>query len=49
MAKGTKISIKAKGSAAGVKKALTQILSTPEPMLREADFRSQQKRKTNGV
>jgi len=51
VAKGTKISIKAKGTASGVKKVLTQILSAPERTvpLREADFRSAQKRKTNGI
>lgn len=46
MGKGTKVKIKVSGSAAGVKKALTQIVSeAPGPVLREADFRATQKRK----
>lgn len=48
MGKGTKISIKAKGTASGVKKALSKILSVEVPEkvtpLREADFRIQQKK-----
>ena len=48
MGKGTKISIKAKGTARGVKKALSQILAVDVPEkatpLREADFRTQQKK-----
>lgn len=44
MGKGTKVSIKAKGTADGVKRALTKILSAPDaPILREADFRSRAK------
>jgi hypothetical protein len=49
MGKGTKVKIKVSGSAAGVKKALNQIVSDmPEKVtpLREADFRARQK-KTN--
>jgi hypothetical protein len=48
----TKLTVKAKGSAAGVKKALAHLLSeTPVEKvtpLREADFRSQQKKNKNG-
>jgi hypothetical protein len=44
MGKGTKVSIKAKGTADGVKKALTKILSAPDaPILREGDFRAKMK------
>jgi len=48
MAKATKMSIKIKGTPRGVKKALSQIVALPEEKpitYREADFRSQAKRK----
>lgn len=52
MGNKTKVSIKVKGTAHGVKKALSKIVSdmpvertTP---LREADFRGQAKRNSNG-
>ncbi len=54
MGKGTKVKIKISGSAHGVKKALSQIVSQAPaernvPILREADFRAKAKReKTNG-
>lgn len=50
MAKGTKVAIKVKGSAAGVKKALGHLLDAPVEKvipLREADFRMQQKKQRN--
>jgi hypothetical protein len=50
MGKGTKVKIKVSGSAAGVKKALSQIMSdTPakESTYREADFRERQKRQAD--
>jgi len=44
MGKGTKVSIKVKGTAAGVKKALASVMSAPDaPILREADFRNKAK------
>jgi hypothetical protein len=48
VAKSTKVSVKVKGSAAGVKKALGHLLDAPVEKvtpLREADFRTQQKKK----
>ncbi len=50
MGKGTKVAIKIKGTAHGVKKALASITgqsdsAPPQPIrLREADFRSQSKK-----
>lgn len=46
MTKGTKVSIKVKGTAAGVKKALAHVLDAPVERttpLREADFRQRTK------
>jgi len=48
MSKSTKVSVKVKGSAQGVKKALGHLLDAPVEKvtpLREADFRAQAKRK----
>lgn len=49
MAKGTKVAIKVKGTAAGVKKALSKLVvaeDVPERTvpLREADFRAKMKK-----
>jgi hypothetical protein len=50
MGKGTKVSVKVKGTAKGVRKALSQIVSdmpAKEVTYREADFRERQKRQAD--